>query len=761
MELAIQAIIMAGGEGVRLRPLTMEKPKPLVPLLGEPVMGYALKLLKIHGVHDVGVTLWYQPKKIRAAFGRGEAWGVKLRYYEETVPLGTAGSVRMAKDQIKDPFFVLSGDGLTDCDLTKAMAFHRAKGALATLVLKRVSVPLPYGVVLTDGENRITRFIEKPGWSRVYSDLVNTGIYLLDPAIFDHIPENGMPDFGKDIFPSLVQQGLPVYGFETDGYWCDVGDQRAYLAAQMALLQGQVSLPHPEGIQKNARVDASVQCIGPCFVGAGAAIGPGAVLRHAVIGEQCTVGAGARIENTCLWTGAAVMEKAQATGSVLCDGAVARPGAVIRDGCALGNGAVAGAWSMLRPGVKVWPHLRVAPGAVVTYSLTHGDFTAPSWTEWGADCDDPEQACALCAAYARVTGARQVLLGGTEASALLALAGGALAAAGMKVLSAGELTEPMLQALVRSLRLDGGVFVRGQMLCFLDKNGQKLSFKQRTAMDGCILRRDGTPAFTRPGSVIRLTGAEGMYLARILPEENPRPLWSPLAVFSDSPLILRLAKEGLERMNARHVRFGAVREAELSGPETGFVLDAEGTACTVFSGACSPDREQSTLLLLSLCRKWQGKLFDLPGVPRAAERMAPFQESDGGEACAWQRMMLEDGLAGMLLIADALKAGALETLLQELPETHILKTEVDCLPRDKGRILHTLCDSTSLPHTLGEGVRIQHEKGVATIVPDAYRNAVRITGESVSSEFARELCDFYLDKIKRIASGDAKSTNIS
>ena len=199
----------------RLRPLTVHLPKPLAPLLGEPVMGYAIRLLKRHGMDSIGVTLWYQPGKIRRAFGRGEKYGARLKYFEETEPLGTAGSVKMAQKCIKDTFFVLSGDGLTDCDLTQAMRFHKEKKALATLVLISVPVPLPYGVVLTDQDRRITRFIEKPGWSQVFSDLVNTGIYILEPEIFDHIPDTGMPDFGKDIFPALVKAGLPVYGFLT------------------------------------------------------------------------------------------------------------------------------------------------------------------------------------------------------------------------------------------------------------------------------------------------------------------------------------------------------------------------------------------------------------------------------------------------------------------------------------------------------------------------------------------------------------------
>ena len=227
--MSLQAIIMAGGEGIRLRPLTVH-------------MGYAIKLLKAHGITDVGVTLWYQPQKIRRAFHKGERYGVRLKYFEEKEPVGTAGSVKLAQKQLTDTFFVLSGDGLTDCDLTEAMRFHKEKKALATLVLKRVSVPLPYGVVLTDGDSRVTRFIEKPDWKRVFSDLVNTGVYILEPDIFDYIPDTGTPDFGKDIFPALLSGGLPVYGYVTDDYWCDIGDVRAYLGAHVDAMEGRVRL---------------------------------------------------------------------------------------------------------------------------------------------------------------------------------------------------------------------------------------------------------------------------------------------------------------------------------------------------------------------------------------------------------------------------------------------------------------------------------------------------------------------------------------
>lgn len=748
--MAVQAIIMAGGEGVRLRPLTLNLPKPLVPLLGEPVMGYALKLLKAHGITDVGATLWYQPKKIRAAFGKGENWGVRLRYYEETTPLGTAGSVRMAREHLKGTFLVLSGDGLTNCDLSRALAFHREKKALATLVLRRVSVPLPYGVVLTDKEGRVTRFIEKPTWSRVFSDLVNTGIYILEPEIFDSIPESGMPDFGKDIFPALLASGKPLYGFETTGYWCDVGDQRAYLAAQHALLRGEVALPHESGVHPSAQVHPSARLEGDCLIGRGAVVGPGAVIRNAILGEKCVVGPGTVVEDACLWPRAAVQEKARLNGCVLCDGAVVRQGAQIQDGCALGTGAVVGAYAELRPGVRVWPHLKVAPGAVAVRAVSAGDFSTPLWTSRGADCDTPENACALCAAYAKVTGARQVVVAHENAAALQALAAGALSAAGVRVLSAGEMTESMLRALVPVLRAGGGVFASGQRLRFLNEQGAPLSSKQTAAMDGCMLRQEALPAFTRAGAIVRLTGAEELYLARVVPGDAARPLWSPVAVFTDSALLRRLAAEGLSRLGARDVRLEPVGEAALRPQETGFLLAENGEEVTIFAQGNTPSQEQRTLLLLQLCYEKHGKLFDLAGVPRAAGRIAPLEEADDSAACAWQRMLLHDGLAALLTLCAALKRGPLETLLQGLPETHILMRDVACRVQDKGRILHTLCDGTSLPHTLGEGVRIEHGRGCATIVPDAYRGVVRVTSESGDSEFAQELCDFYLTRIRSL-----------
>ena len=227
----MKAVIMAGGEGSRLRPLTCACPKPMVPVLDRPVMAYTLDLLRRHGVSQAAVTLMYLAGQVSGYFGDGAEYGVNLTYFTEQTPLGTAGSVGQAAHMLDETTVVLSGDGLTNCDLTAALRFHRDRGALATLVLKKVKSPLEYGVVLTDGQGRVQRFVEKPGWGEVCSDAVNTGIYLLEPQAIAMIPADRPWDFGREMFPRMVEEGLPVYGWLMEGYWCDIGDTAAYLRA--------------------------------------------------------------------------------------------------------------------------------------------------------------------------------------------------------------------------------------------------------------------------------------------------------------------------------------------------------------------------------------------------------------------------------------------------------------------------------------------------------------------------------------------------
>src|ERR1700691_3777578 len=236
----MKAVIMAGGEGARLRPLTSNQPKPMLPMANRPMMEHVVNLLRQHGFEDIVVTVAFMANAIRSYFGDGSEFGVRMVYATEETPLGTAGSVRNARDELDERFLVISGDVLTDIDLTSMLQFHDKNNALATLALCAVENPLEFGIVITREDGSIERFLEKPGWGQVFSDTINTGIYVLEPEIFDVIPEGRSVDFSAEVFPAVLAAGDPIYGYVADDYWEDVGTTAAYLKAHEDILDGRV-----------------------------------------------------------------------------------------------------------------------------------------------------------------------------------------------------------------------------------------------------------------------------------------------------------------------------------------------------------------------------------------------------------------------------------------------------------------------------------------------------------------------------------------
>src|SRR5947207_8755726 len=238
----MKAVVMAGGEGTRLRPLTSNQPKPMVPIVGDRCMEPIIELLKVHGFEDVIVTVAFLPQAIRSYFGGGETLGVDVSYSVEESPLGTAGSVRLAAGRLDDTFLVISGDALCDLDLTRLVEFHREKDASVTIGLKSVANPLEFGIVVTDDEGRVERFLEKPSWGQVFSDTINTGIYVLEPEVLRHVPTDRPFDFSKELFPLLLEMGRPIYGHVFDGYWQDIGNLDQFRQANLDALEQRVQL---------------------------------------------------------------------------------------------------------------------------------------------------------------------------------------------------------------------------------------------------------------------------------------------------------------------------------------------------------------------------------------------------------------------------------------------------------------------------------------------------------------------------------------
>ena len=269
----MKAVVMAGGEGTRLRPLTSNQPKPMVPIVGRPCMEHIVNLLKEHDIEDIVVTLAFMPQAIRTYFGDGEPYGVRMRYSVEESPAGTAGSVRLAADELDDTFVVISGDALCDVDLSELVAAHRRHEASVTIGLKSVENPLEFGIVVCDEDGRIERFLEKPSWGQVFSDTINTGIYVLEPEVLRHVPEDRPFDFSKELFPLLLEMGRPLYGHVMDGYWQDIGNLDQFRQANFDALDERIRLDVP-GIRLRGNiwlgegVELDIERIeGPAFVG--------------------------------------------------------------------------------------------------------------------------------------------------------------------------------------------------------------------------------------------------------------------------------------------------------------------------------------------------------------------------------------------------------------------------------------------------------------------------------------------------------------
>jgi mannose-1-phosphate guanylyltransferase/phosphomannomutase len=368
---------MAGGEGTRLRPLTSNQPKPMVPIVGKPCMEHILELLKQHGFQDVIVTVAFLPQAIRSYFGGGEALGIEVGYSVEESPLGTAGSVRLAAGRLDDTFLVISGDALCDLDLTKLVEFHREKQASVTIGLKSVDNPLEFGIVVTDDDGRVERFLEKPSWGQVFSDTINTGIYILEPEVLRHIPTDRPYDFSKELFPLLLEMGRPLYGYVMDGYWQDIGNLDQYRQANFDALDEKVRLSIPGiRIRGNVWVGDGVDLHdidaleGPAFLGNYCRIAPNAsVGPYSVLSTSVTLRERAYTSRSIIDASTSIGRSAVVEGAIVGRSCDLRAHVRVHEGVAIGDEVTIGAESVIMPGVRIYPYKEVETGSQIFESV--------------------------------------------------------------------------------------------------------------------------------------------------------------------------------------------------------------------------------------------------------------------------------------------------------------------------------------------------------------------------------------------------------
>jgi len=374
---------MAGGYGTRLRPLTIKQPKPMIPIANRPMLEHIVRLLIKHDFKEILMLTYFFPETIEEYFGDGSQYGVNIHYRQDPPGgLGTAGAVKGVSDLIDDTFLVISGDVITDFDLTEAVNFHKNRSDLTTMVLTHVHNPLPFGVVITDEENRVVRFLEKPSWGEVFSDTINTGIYILEPEVLDRIPEDVQKDFSGDIFPDLLTEGRAPGAFVAAGYWKDVGNTVEYLQTHREIAAGLVNLyiPGERSIVDDAVVYAGEgTVIGPdarlsglVVIDDGAVVEDGARVRDSFIGAGVTVSGNVRMRSSVVWNGVAIERGAFIAGSVIGSKTNIRTRANIEEGAIISENCNIGRGSIVRAGIRVWPDKVVEDEAILSSDFVWG-----------------------------------------------------------------------------------------------------------------------------------------------------------------------------------------------------------------------------------------------------------------------------------------------------------------------------------------------------------------------------------------------------
>ncbi|WP_035992701.1 mannose-1-phosphate guanyltransferase [Leptolyngbya sp. KIOST-1] len=512
----MRAVLMAGGSGTRLRPLTCDLPKPMVPILNRPIAEHIVNLLKRNGITEIIATLHYLPDVMRNYFGDGRDFGVQMTYaVEEDQPLGTAGCVKNIADLLNDTFLVISGDSVTDFDLKAAIQYHRQMGSKATLVLTRVPNPIEFGVVITDNEGRIQRFLEKPSTSEIFSDTVNTGTYILEPEVLDYLPANEESDFSKDLFPLLLEKGEPMFGYVADGYWCDVGHLEAYREAQYDALHRKVVIDYayPETssdvwIGDNTQIDSSVQIHPPVMIGNNCRIGARTVLEPGtVIGDNVTIGCDADLKRPIVWNGAIVGDETHLRACSIARGARVDRRSHVLEGAVIGPLSTVGEEAQISPGVRVWPSKQIESGATLNINLIWGNTAQRNlFGQRGvaglANIDiTPEFAVKLGAAYgstlkpgSHVTVSRdQRSISRMVSRSLIA----GLMSVGVNVQNLEATAIPVARSVLAQMGVAGGVHVRLHpdrpdyvLIEFFDEHGIDIPKGKEKKIEGAYFKED-------------------------------------------------------------------------------------------------------------------------------------------------------------------------------------------------------------------------------------------------------------------------------
>ncbi|MCX7746703.1 MAG: mannose-1-phosphate guanyltransferase [Clostridia bacterium] len=818
----MKAVIMAGGEGTRLRPLTCNLPKPMVPIINKPVMEHIVELLKKYQISDIAVTLQYMPEMIKEYFHDGKEFGVNLRYYIEQTPLGTAGSVKNAEEFLNEPFVVISGDALTDVDLNKAIEFHINKGAIATLVLKKVDIPLDYGVVVTDEEGRITRFLEKPGWGEVFSDTANTGIYILSPEVLKFYDKDKYFDFSKDLFPILLKEKYPIYGYVTDQYWCDIGDLKAYTQAHMDVMEGKVSINIPgkqikDGVWvgEGTVVEQNVTIEPPCIIGTNCRIKENSSIGgYTVVGDGNIVGERTGIKRGIVWKNCMFEQNVQLRGCIICNKVHLKNGSSAFEYSVIGDDTVIKENAIVKPNIKLWPNKVIEAGSQVNSNLVWGSkFTRSIFGNRGVGGEinvdiTPEYASKLGAAYGATfrekakIGVSSDSMPAVQMLKMSFIAG--LLSTGVEVYDLGKTLLPITRSAIRFYKFDGGIYISSStenpkklFIDFLDTNGSNIDRNMERKIENAFIRED----FSRcEGECINeikpLNNYSEFYLRNIINSLKSRKMKYRISLNAKSKVIIHTLLGMLEELGCEveinDIKLGRLENVKSDGSlgnvkqfaahiktnaydlgvsvedtsEKMMLIDNKGRIITedmfiaLISIICFKTLKGGTVVVPisasqvveKIAKDNNGKV--IRSKTSSQDLMCKILDNSMKEEMLDQFTMHFDAIAGLAKILDFMNENRykLSELVDMIPDFYMHKKEVECPWDAKGRVMrHIIEENKSESIETIEGVKIHQPDGWVLVLPDAEKPTCKVISESYSAEFAEELTNIYVNKVREIS----------
>ncbi|CAG7646659.1 sugar phosphate nucleotidyltransferase [Paenibacillus allorhizosphaerae] len=766
----MKAVIMAGGKGTRLRPLTCHVPKPMVPLTGRPCMEYIIDLLKTHGISDIAVTVQYLPDVIRDYFGDGSEFGVRLHYFEETAPLGTAGSVKNAESFLDETFIVISGDALTDFDLTDAVRFHRHNRSLSTLVLTQAEHPLEYGVVMTDPEGRIIRFLEKPSWGEVFSDTVNTGIYILEPDILRRMEPGIEYDFSTQLFPGLLAEQKPLFGYVASGYWSDIGNLQQYRQTQFDMLDGRVKVAirgkqMQPGIYigKDVTAGANVKWIGPAYIGDGSRIDDGVEIgEYCIVGKNNVLAKDSVLGRSILWDHNHIAEKNELLGSTLASRILCKESSQLADGSVVGSHCVLGPRTVVQPGVKIWPKKQIREHSRLNSSFIWGDHAGKTlYKSFGvAGMPNvemtPEFAARFATAYGATLAAGKTITVSSShnefARMLKRTAAAALQSVGVHVVDIGDVLPPVARFAVRELQTAGGLHVQlgdarseCRFECY-DEQGLPIGKAAERKVENSYWQEDyARAAAGAVGSYRTEDKLAEAYLKAVLattafaPAEDSRFR----IVVSTHPGVFGLLRPLLNQLHCELVHLPAELQRDQLGETTralgadlGLWLDDDGRAMALYTseGERIADDRLTVLQYISFFHSSPGARIGAPGsapmlldslaeglgcmLIRTKESMRSIMEASSDLGF---HPLFDGMLATGLILQNMNRSGlSIQHLLELIPSFYLQRERIDCPWDRKGLVMRKLMqEAQDRQVELLDGIKFYHDGETVLLLPDS------------------------------------------